>query len=157
MDDLCQLSWSTLLCFKITLVCGSFMGTNDAVDHIPVDKRIITACLAVSLKCYQKLFGRVIYRPMSFFVGNASTQIDDGITVRRDCVLIFIRQSIYSSTASKLRSIQCTDVMFLTEWNRPMGRFMHFLITEIIMSKDQNTYLYILYVLETHYHAHLMR
>ena len=42
----------------------------NAVDHIPPDERIVTACLDVTKMQPQKMFDQATYRPMAFFVGN---------------------------------------------------------------------------------------
>ena len=88
MDNLCQLLWLTLLCFKITFVWGGVMIAYNAVDHIPPDKRIITACLDVAKMQPQKMFDRATCRPYGFICGKHSKKIDDGIMIHSGCVLI---------------------------------------------------------------------
>ena len=63
-----------------------------------------------------KKFDRTTYHPHDF-VGNINTKIVDDIIVRRDSALIRAPWTIYSSTATNLKSC-VSDVMFLTEWER---------------------------------------
>ena len=81
------------------------MIAYNAVDHIPPDKRIITACLDVAKMQPQKMFDRATCRPYGFICGKHSKKIDDGIMIHSGCVLTLAPGTIYSSTATNLSSV----------------------------------------------------
>ena len=153
MENLCQLLWLTLLCFKITFVWGSFMIANNAVDHIPLDKCIITPCWTL-LKCNPpKMFDRVTCRPNGFLCGKHSTTIDDGIIIPSVCVLILASGIIYYSTATNRISVYGSYVFDRVRQGLVYDRICISWSKRLSFSRIK----ILRYVLETHYHVHLMR
>ena len=57
--------------FQSNIRFREFFIANNAVDHIPPDKRVITACLDVTkMQPLQNVWPSDFAAPMAFFVGN---------------------------------------------------------------------------------------